>query len=278
MKVYVNGAFVAEERARVSVLDAGFLVGHGAFETMRSYGGIIFRLEAHLRRLNRACAALRIPFTAEAATVSKIIDRLLRLNGLKDARVRLTVTPGTVSAAAATVVMTAVTIEGVPASGDGWRATIHRGTVSSRNDVLQYKTTSYLDKVLARRDAKERGFDEALFLNEMGHVTEGATTNIFCVRNGMLQTPAPREGLLPGITREVVAEIAARELIPFGEQVLLLEELLSSDEAFLTNSIVEIVPLLKVGEAPVGGGSPGPVTKRLQKSYRDLVRLEVNHG
>ncbi|RJX18038.1 MAG: branched-chain amino acid aminotransferase [Ammonifex sp.] len=281
MKVYVNGAFVEEEQARISAFDAGFLVGHGAFETMRSYSGRIFRLEAHLRRLNQACAALKIPFTGEVTTVSGLVGRLLQLNSLEEARVRLTVTPGAaVSTAGAlpTVVITAAAVTGIATPGNGWRALLHGGAVSSRDYLRRYKTTSYLEKVLARRDARDRGFDEALFLNEMGHVTEGSATNIFCVRNGTIYTPPPSEGLLPGITRDVIAEIAYRDGIPFCEQALRFEDLVSSAEVFLTNSVIEVVPLVMVGEVPVGGGGPGPVTARLQESYRDLVRREVNPG
>ncbi|MEW5763307.1 MAG: aminotransferase class IV [Bacillota bacterium] len=275
--MFLNGAFVAAEEARVSVFDRGFLLGYGAFETMRAYRGRVFRLAQHLERLNRTCAALGIPFTADAARLKPTIGALLARNGLADARVRLTVTAGPEEERLPynpTILLAAFPLRdstAVPA----WRAYLWQGAVSSQDPLRAHKTTSYLEKVLARREAERNGFDEALFVNEKGNVTEGAATNIFCVRAGRLLTPPTAEGLLPGITRAVVAELAERTGIPFLEQPLTPGDIVRSDEAFLSNSVVEIVPLVAVGYIPVGTGTPGPLTARLRVSYRELVRQEL---
>ncbi|MEW6173108.1 MAG: aminotransferase class IV [Bacillota bacterium] len=279
MKVYVNGSFVQAEEARVSVSDAGFLVGYGAFETMRAYGAKVFRIEAHLQRLNETCAVMDIPFRCDSAWAGEVIGRLLNHNDLTGARIRLTVTPGVnYGLSEPTVVVTAVPLSDGRTDIRGWSACISETRVNSRDLLLQHKTTSYVEKLLARRAAQKKGFDEALFLNEKGCVTEGAATNIFCVLDGTLRTPPTAEGLLPGITRTVVADIAANSGIRLIEQPLSINDLKRSEEAFLTNSIVEIVPLIHIENEPIGDGQPGPLTVKLRQAYRDLVTLELGLG
>ncbi|MCL6560460.1 MAG: aminotransferase class IV [Firmicutes bacterium] len=280
MKAYVNGDFVEEQDARVSVFDAGFLLGYGAFETMRSYGGKVFRLGPHLRRLNNTCTALGIPFQGEPAWLHETVTKLLNLNALTEARVRLTVTAGDSRTAFSrpTVVITAAAFTGTQPSGGLWRACLYRGTVNSHNFLRQHKTTSCLEYVMARKEAKKNGFEEALFVNEMGYITEGSITNVFCVRDGAVYTPPVEEGLLPGVTREVVAELSRDAGVSFFESKLCLADFVHCQEAFLTNSVIEIVPLIAIGDVQIGRKEPGPLTVMLQQAYRVLVRRELNIG
>ncbi|MDI6908051.1 MAG: aminotransferase class IV [Thermoanaerobacterales bacterium] len=280
MQVFLNGAFVAVDEARVSVFDRGFLLGHGAFETMRAYRGRVFRPAQHLERLHRTCAALGIPFVPDIARLEPVVETLLARNGLADARLRLTVTAGPEEEylpCHPTILLAAFPLP-TGTAAPGWRAYLWQGAVNSHDPLRTHKTTSYLEKVLARREAKSKGFDEALFVNEKENVTEGSATNIFCIRAGTILTPPTVEGLLPGVTRAVVAELATRTGIPFLERPLAPEDIVRSDEAFLTNSVVEIVPLVAVGRTPVGNGAPGPLTARLQAAYRELVRQELGVG
>jgi len=277
LEVFLNGDFVDIREARVSAFDTGFLLGYGAFETMRAYAGKVFRPGAHLQRLNLTCTAIGIPFQGETHWLEKTAAELLARNGFSEARVRLTVTPGPqeLQSSNPTVMIAAFPLQKTHNPTSGWRTSLYRGIISSRDPLRAHKTTSYLEKVLARQEAKKNGFDEALFVNEKGNVTEGAATNIFCVRAGRLLTPPVTEGLLPGITREVVAELAAGIGIPLVEHPLSAIDVVQSDEAFLTNSVVEIVPLLAVGNTPVADGKPGPITTDLQRAYRELVKREL---
>jgi len=276
LQVYLDGEFLPAEEARISVFDQGFLLGYGAFETMRTYGSRVFRLAAHLKRLNDACAVLGIPFRMELEEVEEVIRRLVALNLVPEARVRITVTAGDIrsKSSAPTVLITATALSGTgPVTGI--RAVVSPGAVSSQDALQFHKTTSYARKMLGQRQANQQGYDEALLVNEYGRVTEGTKTNLFCVREGELFTPPLREGLLPGITRAAVIEIASFEGITVREEPLTLSDVQQSEEAFLTNSVIEIAPLVAVNEVPIGQGIPGPLVTRLQEAYRNLVAQEL---
>lgn len=278
LQVFLNGDFIDVQEARISAFDVGFLLGHGAFETMRAYAGKLFRPAAHLRRLNEACTALDIPFQEQPDWLEQTVSRLLAYNGLSEARVRLTVSPGPQMAPPSsppTVLLAVFPLQGIPTPVSGWSAGLYRGLISSGDPLRTHKTTSYLEKILARKEARANGFDEALFLNERLNITEGSVSNIFCVRNGRLITPPVSEGLLPGITREVVAELSATCQIPLLEQPLPIEELRQSEEAFLTNSVVEIIPLVAIDNTPIGKGIPGSITVTLGQAYSQLIRQEL---
>ncbi|MEW6182256.1 MAG: aminotransferase class IV [Bacillota bacterium] len=279
MKIYVNGGYVNASEAKISVYNLGFLVGCGAFETMRAYKGKVFRAAAHLRRLNDTCAFMSIPFKGEKEWMDEVLDGILSINGISAARVRLTVTPGAdyTPSTAPDVVLTAVPIDDLP-SDLGWRACLSKTVVSSRDPLLRHKTTSYAGRLLERKRARGNGFDEALFLNEKGCLTEGSATNIFCVSDGVIRTPPSSEGLLPGVTRAVVREIAAESGIPLEEKPLSLEDLRLSGETFLTNSVIEIMPLVVFEGNPISNGRPGPLTIRIREAYRSLVNKELAVG
>lgn len=287
--VYLNGRYVQAERAKVSAFDRGFSFGDGLFETLRAYSGWVFGLDRHLRRLGRGAAQVGLQFDGDVDRWRRVMNRLIRRNGLTnaDSSLRLTVTRGV------DILGTLLPPEALPTPTHLLVARPVEATVAERQQVgigvvtIQWgdpfnpfgiKSLGYLYHMLAMLRAKEQGAHEALFVASDGSVVEGATSNIFCVANGVLTTPPEDAGLLPGITREVVVELARKEGLDVREAPLPLEELLASDEAFLTGSVKEVMPLIAIDERPIGSGSPGPITRLLQERYRKAVEEERLRG
>lgn len=283
--VYLNGRYVQAERAKVSAFDRGFSYGDGLFETIRAYAGWVFGLERHLGRLKKGADQIAIPFESDAGAWRRVMSELLRRNRLQtvDASLRLTVTRGPDvlgsllppdAPPSPTLLLVARPLDAGIAErqqvGIG-AMTVHWGDPFN---PLQIKSLDYLYNMLATAQAKCEGALEALFVGTDSCVIEGATSNVFSVSQGMLTTPPESSGLLPGITREVVIELAKREGLTVHEAPVPLDELLSADEAFLTGSLKEIMPLIAVDGSTIGTGSPGPVTQHLQKCYRPAVEQE----
>jgi branched-chain amino acid aminotransferase group I len=277
--VYLNGDFINSAEATVPLMDYGFLYGYGLFETMRAYEGKIFRLDDHLCRLAEAADTLGI--SINIGEVSEAITKVLRVNQLREARVRLTVsrgagpmTPNPTACATPTVAVTAAPYEPLPEAAyqRGFHAIVSTMQRNSGSPLTGLKTANYLGNLLAREAARAAGADDAILLNERGELAEASASNLFLVTDGVLQTPPVEAGILPGITRAVVMELASGLDISARESTLSLEELYRADEAFLTNSIMEIMPLTQVEGKMVGNGMPGPVTVRLMAAYKETVR------
>ena len=282
-KVYLNGKFVDEKKALVSALDRGFLYGDGLFETMRAYSGRVFRLREHLRRLADSARALRIARAVPRAELEAAVARLLAVNGLGDAYVRITLSRGRHTGELGldtgetpTLVMNAREYHGYPGElyARGMRLTLAESVRDTKSSVGRLKTLNYLENLIERDAAKRSGFDETLFLDETGFVVECATSNIFFVRDGDLFTPSAEMNLLCGITRAVVMELAAAGGRKVVEGRWRLEELRRSSEVFLTNSLMEIMPVREVAGLSIGGTVPGDVTRSLAAGYRRLVAQE----
>jgi branched-chain amino acid aminotransferase len=280
--VYLNGALIPRDAARVSPFDYGFLYGYGLFETMRSYGGYIFRLDNHLERLKRSAMLLGLP--PVTLDLEKACEDILRANHLKDARIRVTVSigqgegiPDPPDHPDPTVFVTATSY--TPPSGDTYRAGFKAFVASvrqnSQSPLSSMKSANYLDKLLARKEARAAGANEALLLNERGFLCEASTGNIFLMSKGSLITPGEESGCLPGITRQAVMELALELGVPVAQQDVSLEELLQAQEAFLTNSLIELMPLTEVDGNPIGGGERGKLTEILMTAYRELVERET---
>jgi D-amino acid aminotransferase len=287
--VYLNGRYLQAERAKVSAFDRGFSYGDGLFETLRAYSGWVFGLDRHLRRLGRGAAQVGLQFDGDVERWRRVMSRLLRRNGLMDAdsSLRLTVTRGVdilgtllppEAAPSLTLFLVARPVEEAIAE----RQQVGIGVVTIQwgdpFNPFGIKSLGYLYHMLAMLRAKEQGAHEALFVASDGSVVEGATSNVFCVANGVLTTPPEDAGLLPGITREVVVELARKEGLDVREAPLPLEELLASDEAFLTGSVKEVMPLIAIDERRIGSGNPGPITRLLHQRYREAVEEERSRG
>lgn len=287
--IYLNGELVRRAAAPALALDRGLLYGYGLFETMRAYSGRVFRLEAHYGRLCQGAAilAMAVPFSLPG--LSGAVAAVLERNELKDARIRLTLTPGAPPAGRQappgplgepavpghpTVVLFVRPLTEYPPSlyRCGMSAVV---SVVRRNEwspLSRVKSLNYLDNLLAREDARKRGADEAVLLNTRGLLAEGSASNVFLARDGRLLTPAVESGALPGITRQTVLELAAAAGLEAVEAEVEPSALADAAEAFLTNSVMEVMPLTRLDGRPLGSGRPGPVTKRLQRLYREAVR------
>jgi branched-chain amino acid aminotransferase len=286
---WLNGELLRVSQARISPLDRGLLYGDGLFETMRAYGGVIFRLGAHVERLLQAAKALRFPFALDAEMLAEACQEVVGANDLTDAYVRLTITrgvgglPGELDASREpTILAVAREYHGYPPElcERGMNAAVASVRRNASSVLSRVKSLNYLDNVLARAQAAERGADEALLLDSESKVVEGSASNVFILpRVGRASsptlTPPVSAGVLAGITRECILELCAELDIDSAEESFTLDELLAAEEAFLTNSLMEVVPLTRVDGIPVGRGIPGRVTKSLMQAYRELVREET---
>jgi branched-chain amino acid aminotransferase group I len=281
--VYLNGSLVSRDDARIAVLDYGFLYGFGLFETMRAYGGHVFRLDRHLQRLARSAENLGI--AVESAVLERAVMETIRANGLGDARIRLTVSigeggvvPDPTTCGEPTVLVVAGNFQ--PFSEEvyqkGFGVVVSSIRRNSRSPLSGMKTLNFLESMLARQEARTAGADEALLLNEKGLLAEASMSNVFLVSEGSLRTPGLESGVLPGVTREAVIELAGKGGIDIIEGDIAPEELLHAEEAFLTNSVMEVMPLTGVEGNPVGDGRPGPVTLKMMAGYGEMVRGELS--
>ena len=282
--IYLNGSLVPRSQAKLSPFDYGFLYGYGLFETMRAYSGRIFRLEQHLSRLQSSAQKLRINLELGTHELGEALYATLKANNLRDARLRLTVSggegepvPDLFTYLSPTVLIT--TRSYIPPSNQayerGFKAIVSSIRQNSGSLVSGLKSLNYLPNLLARKEAKEAGAEEAILLNEQGFLAEGSTCNIFLVAKGTLLTPSEDSGILPGITRRVVLELAPSLGIKAVERRIKLEELLEAEEAFFTNSLIEIMPLTRVEGKNIGLGKAGSITRRIMSAYRELVKKEL---
>lgn len=281
---YVDGRFVPKEEASVSVYDHGFLYGDGVFEGIRVYGGRVFKLDEHVRRLYDSAKAILLEIPMPPEEMKRVIVETVRRNGLRDAYVRPIVTRGRGDlgidprkCARPTVVVIVDRIQLYPerAYREGLRVVTatHRKNAS---DALnpRIKSLNYLNQVLARIEANLAGADEALMLNHQGYVCEGSADNVFVVRGGEVWTPPDHVGILRGVTRDTVLEIARELGIPAFERAFTLHDVYTADEVFLTGTGAEIGPVVSVDGRVIGSGRPGPVTLRLLEAYRERAQRE----
>lgn len=287
-KAIAGGRLVELAAARVPVDDRAVLFGESLFETVRAYRGVPFRLWRHLERLAEACAALRLPPPASTRESAGLVALLLEANGLaeSDARVRITVTGGMSQTPRGLerggppgLYITARSYE--PPSGEQYErgldlviAGIRR---NSSSPLSRLKTGNYLDSLLARQEALDRGADDALMLTAAGNIAEATSSNVFMVRDGELLTPDMGCGFLPGVTREAVIELCLRDGIPCREVTEGPGSLADAREVFLTNSMFGIMPVRRAGARALPD-CPGPVTRRLWSLYRELVAYETSRS
>jgi len=247
---------------------------------MRAYGGQVFRLDSHLRRLVRSAEILGLPIVVP--DLKGAVMDTIQANGLREARIRLTVSmgegamvPDPSTCGKPTVVIMAQPYQPYPEAvyQKGFSSVISSIRRNSQSPVPRFKSTNFLESMLAKQEARVAGVDDALFLNDKSLLAEASTSNIFLVTNGVLKTPGLESGILSGTTREAILELAPRLGINVSEQEMGLDELHQAEEAFLTNAMVEVMPLTEIDGRPVGPGRPGPMTNRLMVAYGKLVRM-----
>jgi branched-chain amino acid aminotransferase len=282
--MYVAGRFVAPAEAAVSAADAGLLLGVGLFETLRTYAGRPFRLARHLERLRSSGQVFRIFVGESDERIAEIVAHLVEANGVPDSRVRITATRGPLveeleddEAPRATLIVTAGPMTPYPAESYERGATVVVSDIRANetDPTTFHKTTNFLRNLMAMRDAHRARAAEALRFNTRSRLAEGAISNVFAVREGRLLTPPVEDGLMPGITRAAVLELAPEAGVAAEQQSLMIHDLLDADEVFLTNSIMEIMPVSRIEQHEVGQGKPGPVTRRIAQAYKDLVARET---
>lgn len=285
--VVLDGVLVGAGEARVSVFDRGFLFGDAVFEVLRAYGGVPLALDEHLARLGRSLDGLGItPSFEPGVLVGEVLHALATL-GLRDAYVRVVVSRGQgalhldprrasgpttrVVIAAPLLALPASLYEGVALAS----ARVDRPTDHTR--AAGAKLSAYTANLLALQIARARGAYEAALVREDGALTEGHSSNLFVVRGGAVETPPISTGILAGITRALVLEESCAEGLEVRERLLFARDFEQADEAFLTSSLREIVPIVSLDGAPIGAGRPGPITRRLHARYQERVRRELAH-
>jgi len=274
VKVWLNGELVEAGAARIDPSDRGFLLGDGLFETMRAGGGAVPLLTRHLARLRAAAGLLGLPRPPPAAAIAAACRDLLAANGLDAAVLRLTFSRGPgprgllpPAAPTPTLLLAAFPLGPEPPPA---RVVVARATRrNERSPVSRMKALGYLDNLLALQEARAAGADEAVLLNGAGRLACAATANLFLVEEGpCLRTPPVAEGVLPGITRALVMELAGGLGLDCREEPLALERLVRCEGVFLTSSLVGIRPVVTVGGRAIGGGTPHPLAARLQALWR----------
>lgn len=285
MKIYINGKFYEKNEAKISVFDHGLLYGDGVFEGIRSYNRLVFKLKEHIDRLFESAHTLMLEILLSKEQLIKAVISTLKANNLKDAYIRLIVTRGEGDLGLdprkcrgkSTIIIIADRIALYPEKfyRQGL-ALISVPTIRNLPEALnpQIKSLNYLNNILAKIEALNCGYDEAIMLDSLGYVAECTGDNIFIVKNKHLYTPPQCMGTLRGITRDTVLEIARKSKISVHEHVLTRHEVYISDECFLTGTAAEIVPVVKVDGRIIGTGKPGELTLNLMKKFKECTKKE----
>jgi len=282
LQIYISGQFFSKEDAKISVYDHGLLYGDGVFEGLRAYSGKVFRLQQHLERLYESARAimLQIPMTMEA--LASAVNETVAKNSLKDAYIRLVITrgsgalgldPNKTSNPQIIIIADSITLYPAELYEKGM-AIITASTIRNHPAALspRIKSLNYLNNILAKIEGLQAGCAEALMLNHKGEVAECTGDNIFIVKNGILRTPPTDAGILEGITRNAVIDLAREHGIPFVETAMTRHDVIVADECFLTGSAAEVIPVVTLDSRSIGNGAVGPISKQLQIAFQKMVR------
>jgi branched-chain amino acid aminotransferase len=281
-KIYVNGQLVDRAQATISVFDHGFLYGDGIFEGIRVYNGRVFKLRAHLERLYQSAKAILLDIPLSLSDLEQAVLETVRANGLPDAYIRLVVSRGVgdlgldpLRCKQPTVIIIVEAIQLYPKEVylNGMElasVVVRRPAPDALNPAM--KTLNYLNNILAKIEANQRGLAEVLMLNHEGWVVEATADNVFLVKEGTLWTPPTYVGILNGITRQVVMELAEAAGYAVREVNFTLFEVYNADEVFLTGTAAEMVPVSRCDGRTIGNGAPGPVTRDLTERFKRFAR------
>ena len=275
--VYINGELVPESEAKISVFDHGLLYGDGVFEGIRAYRGVVFKLREHLERLYDSAKFLRIEIPMSREELMEAILETVRRNGLSDCYIRVVVTRGVgdLGLDPRKCGKPSIIIIARPMAPLLGKRSVSLIISSVRRDGVdatnhQAKSLNYLNNILAKLEAINAGADDAVMLDSRGFISEATGENIFIVKDGRIMTPPPTSGILSGITRDCVIELARRLGYEVVERELTPFELLTADEVFLTGTAAEIVPVESVNGRKIGERVPGPITERLIEEFEKL--------
>jgi branched-chain amino acid aminotransferase len=278
--IYLNGEFVPSEKAAVSVFDHGFLYGDGVFEGVRAYGGRVFRLEDHVKRLFDSAQAIMLCIPMSQSEMCEAILETLRRNNLRDAYIRPIVTRGMGDLGLdpnkcnlATVIV--IAIEWGAMYGSLYEVGLTAVSVAVRRnapDALppNIKSLNYLNNIMAKIEANIKGGNEAIILDAQGRLSEGSGDNIFIIKDKKIYTPHTINNL-KGITREAVLELAGAQGYEILERDLGLFDLYTADEVFVTGTAAEVAPVTKADGRTIGDGKPGAITKKLMAAFKEMT-------
>ncbi|MGM0651646.1 MAG: branched-chain-amino-acid transaminase [Bacillota bacterium] len=280
--IFMNGKLVPEQEAVISVFDHGYLYGDGVFEGIRAYNGRVFKLEEHVCRLYESAHSIMLPIPYSQDEMIKAVVDTVNANKLSDAYIRLVVSRGVGDLGLdprkckeSQVVIIADKIVLYPEELYEKGLTVI--TVATRRNIAdaldpKLKSLNYLNNIQAKIEANRAGVLEALMTTNQGYISEGTGDNIFIFRKGRLITPPPYLGILEGITRQAVIELASEKGIPLVEEPFTRHDLYVSDECFLTGTAAEVIPVIEVDMRTIGTGKPGPVTRGLMQKFRELTQ------
>lgn len=278
----MNGRLTPEKEAVISVFDHGFLYGDGVFEGIRAYNGRVFKLKEHVKRLYESAHSIMLPIPYTQQEMIEAVVDTVNANELKDAYIRVVVSRGVGDLGLdprkckeSQVVIIADKIVLYPE--ELYEKGLNVITVATRRNIAdaldpKIKSLNYLNNILAKIEANRAGVLEALMLNSQGYICEGTGDNIFIVRKGVLITPPSHMGILEGITREAVIDLAGQEGIQVQEAPFTRHDLYVADECFLTGTAAEVIPVIEADMRVIGSGKPGPVTRRLIGLFRELTQ------
>ncbi|OYP29000.1 branched-chain-amino-acid transaminase [Rhodopirellula sp. MGV] len=281
-QIYINGEFFAAEDAKISVYDHGLLYGDGVFEGMRIYSNKVFRLEEHLARLDESARAIGLTIPMSLEKLAEDTNATVAKNGLVDGYIRLIVTRGSgalgldpfkCSNPQVIIIADSITLYPQTYYENGLEL-VTASTIRNHPAALspRIKSLNYLNNILAKMEGLKAGCIEALMLNHKGEVAECTGDNIFIVKNGKLNTPPIEAGILEGITRNAVLELARGAGIETTELPMTRHDIYVADECFLTGSAAEVIPAVKLDGRDIGEGKVGPITQQLNQLFRELVR------
>src|SRR4051812_29893243 len=282
LKIWIDGKLVDKSEAKISVYDHGLLYGDGVFEGIRVYSGKIFELDAHLDRFWNSAKAIRLELPVSREQITTAMYDTVKANNFTDCYIRLVVTRGVgdlgldpkrCSKPTVFVITDLVALYPKEMYEKGI-SVITASVIRNHPNALspRVKSLNYLNNILARIEANDAGVPEALMLNHDGNVAECTADNVYIVRDGVVQTPTTHDGILEGVTRQVIIELCAKLGIPLVEKTLQRHDLYIADEMFLSGTGAEVIAVTKIDGRTLGAGEAGPVTRRLMEAFHKHVR------
>ncbi len=280
--MYVDGKWLPKSQATVSVFDHGLLYGDGVFESFRVYGGVIFQFHEHLKRLYVSSKAIKLKVSLSPEEMTNAIVETVRRNGLKDAYIRLMITRGVgdmgVDPRKCGKTTVIIIVENIPPSFGNAKQGISLIISSIRRDTVdatthEIKSLNYLNSVLAKQEAVDLGADDALMLDKNGFLSESTTTNLFIIKGEEVYTPPTFAGILSGVTRNRTIRLISDLGYKISEKTITPFDLTTADEAFLTGTLAEVAPIVKVKGYQIGDGTPGSITRKI---IAEFTRIRTN--
>jgi branched-chain amino acid aminotransferase len=281
-RIYINGKLYDKADARISVYDHGLLYGDGVFEGIRVYAGVVFRLREHIDRLYDSARSIYLEIPLTRPQMIEAVESTVKANAKQEGYIRLVVTRGAGSlgldprkTSDPQVIIIVDDIVMYPQElYDNGMEIVTAATIRSHPNAVnpRIKSLNYLNNIMAKVEGIRAGCHEALMLNDQGEVAECTGDNIFLVKHGLLKTPPPDAGILEGVTRNAVMELARAAGIPVQEPPLTRHDVYTADECFLTGTAAEVIPIVKVDGRAIGNGKPGPITRQLREAFHQLTR------